>query len=78
MPSPPPTKVTLEFSRRLKKIRELSRFGSAEQFAKEINIHPHTYRLWEAGKREPSLETLCKIADKLETTLDYLVRGPRR
>lgn len=29
---------------------------------------------WKAGKREPSLATLVKLADSLEVTVDYFLK----
>jgi len=78
MPKPPPTDVTFTFSERLKKYRELSRFKSAAAFARELNVEEHTYRQWERGDREPSLDIICKMSDILSITIDDLVRGPRR
>lgn len=44
----------------------------AKDLAEEINVAPSTMSLYINGKREPDYQTLVKIADCLEITLDEL------
>lgn len=43
------------------------------QVAKDLNIEPTTLCNYEKGKSEPSVETLCKLADYYHVSLDELV-----
>ena len=52
--------------------RKLKGF-TAQQMADALNVNIRSYRAYESNKRQPSYETLIKIADKLEVTTDYLL-----
>ena len=52
-----------------RKSRELT----AQQMADYLNINLRSYRAYESNDRQPSLQVLVKIADKLEVTTDYLL-----
>lgn len=41
--------------------------------SQELNIGSQTYSHYETGKRQPDLDTLCKIAAYYEVSLDQLV-----
>ena len=57
----------------LKKYRnELN--ATQEEIAKKLNIQKQTYQNYELGKREPSIDTLIKIADLFHTSVDNLIR----
>lgn len=43
------------------------------QIAEILNTTQTCYNYYETGKREPSVDTLCKLADYYHVTLDYLV-----
>ena len=43
------------------------------QIAKEINISQRAYAFYEKGERDPSIETLIKLADYYKVPLDILV-----
>lgn len=43
-----------------------------EEIAQKLKISQSTYAGYETGKSQPDVETLSKIADILETSLDYL------
>ena len=43
------------------------------EIATAINTHPVTYNNYERGKAKPSIETLIKLADYYNVSLDYLV-----
>ena len=62
----------VQFGERLKKARNaknLSQQGLADIIGKSLN----TVGLYERGLRQPSLETLCLLADTLEVSVDYLL-----
>lgn len=44
-----------------------------KDIAIQIGLLPDTYRKYEKGAREPDLDTLVKIADFYQTSIDYLV-----
>ena len=46
---------------------------TAQQMADYLNISLRSYRYFESNDRQPSLQTLVKIADKLNVTTDYLL-----
>lgn len=46
------------------------------ELAKAINVSQPTLSEYENGKYEPDSVTLKKLAQELETTVDYLVGGP--
>ena len=45
----------------------------AIDLAKALNVSKQTISNWENGKRNPDLDTLIKLADFYEVSLDYLV-----
>lgn len=62
----------LQFGQRLKLARtakHLSQQALADIIDKSLN----TVGLYERGLRQPSLETLCLLADTLEVSCDYLL-----
>ena len=62
----------VQFGERLKKARNaknLSQQTLADIIGKSLN----TVGLYERGLRQPSLETLCLLADTLEVSVDYLL-----
>jgi len=46
---------------------------TAQQMADYLNINLRSYRAYESNDRQPSLQTLVKIADKLNVSTDYLL-----
>lgn len=56
----------------LKKARENNHLTQAQAAAK-LGVSDGTYKNYEQGKREPSNELLCKIADLFGVTADYLL-----
>ena len=67
------------FNENLKVARELT--GMTRQaLAKRLNITPQAYGKYEKGLREPNIETLCRISDVLQVSLDALVgnKKPRQ
>jgi len=61
-----------EFAGRLKLLREARNLTQA-RLADLLSIDPRAYNRWERGSSTPQLETLIKIADVLQVTLDELV-----
>jgi transcriptional regulator with XRE-family HTH domain len=45
----------------------------AVDLAKALNVSKQTISNWEHGKRNPDIDTLIKLADLYEVSLDYLV-----
>ncbi len=60
------------FSKRLNETRK-QRGITAQQMANHLGIELRSYRNYESGDREPSLNLLVKIADKLDVSVDYLL-----
>lgn len=60
------------FSGRLKALRE-SRKLTQTRLAELIGVNSRAYNRWERGTFIPQLDTLMKIADVLNVTLDELV-----
>ena len=56
----------------LKTIREQSGY-SQKEFAQLCQIATSTYNQYETGRRQPDLETLKIIAEKLNTSIDQIV-----
>lgn len=57
---------------RLKELRQ-NLHCTQEKIANDLNIARTTYRNYENGDREPSLDFLIKIADYFDISLDYLL-----
>ena len=49
-----------------------------KQLAELVGTAASMITNYENGEREPTLETLCKIADVLDVSLDMLVRGKEK
>ena len=62
----------LEFGRRLKMARTAKRMNQ-KVLADIIGRSLNTVGLYERGLRQPSLETLCLLADTLEVSCDFLL-----
>ncbi|ADV95522.1 HTH-type transcriptional regulator Xre [Bacillus subtilis] len=62
----------MNFSIRLKKLRDGKKMNQQE-VADNLGIARTTYASYEQGKREPDHETLVKIANFFEVTVDYLL-----
>lgn len=57
---------------KLKELREQKKINQTE-ISNFINASQSNYSKYELGTIEPNLETLCKLADFYNVTLDYLV-----
>ena len=60
------------FSKRLRELRKGNGL-TAQYMADKLGISLRAYQFYESGKREPSLQTLVKIADILIVSTDYLL-----
>lgn len=57
---------------RLKELRQNAHV-TQEQVSKDLNLARTTYRNYENGDREPSLDVLVKLADYFSVSLDFLL-----
>lgn len=57
---------------RLKELRKQKGL-TQEELGNIIHVNKMTYNGYENENRQPTIETLCKIADYYGVTLDYLV-----
>lgn len=56
----------------LKTIRK-QRNMRQEDIANYLNVKQATYSGYESGKYEPTIETLCKLANYYNVSIDYLI-----
>lgn len=68
--------ITEEFSLCLKKIR-MKRKLSQKQIAEELKISQQQYSKWEGGISTPNAETLVRLADYFDVSVDYLLGRKR-
>ncbi|MBP2079630.1 helix-turn-helix domain-containing protein [Oceanobacillus polygoni] len=59
---------------RLKKLRKQHNL-SQEELSKKLDISRGTYAHYEINKRQPDYETLKKIANYFNVSLDFLITG---
>ncbi|MED2978248.1 helix-turn-helix transcriptional regulator [Bacillus swezeyi] len=61
---------------RLKYLRSKQRPRLSQQaLSDKLGLNRATYARYETGDNEPDYETLIKIADYYDVSLDYLIRG---
>lgn len=60
------------FSKRLRMLRKENGL-TAQYMADKLELSLRAYQFYESGEREPSLQTLVKIADILIVSTDYLL-----
>lgn len=60
------------FPERLNAVRKAKGF-TAQFMADYLSITIRTYRFWESGHSQPSLEALVKVADLFCVSTDYLL-----
>ena len=60
------------FPNRLKKSREIRGLSQAS-LAKKADVPPSAVSHFEAGERKPSFETLRRLAEALDVTIDFLL-----
>ncbi|MCY8409017.1 helix-turn-helix domain-containing protein [Bacillus haynesii] len=61
------------FNKKLIALRKSKKL-TQEEMASKIGVHRGTYANYERGNRQPDYETLIKIADFFEVSIDYLLR----
>jgi len=61
-----------KFSRNLKRLRVQNRL-TQQKTADFINVSQRAYGFYETGDRQPSIETLIKLAELFKVPLDILV-----
>ena len=54
---------------KLRKERKLTQ----EEASRMLNMQKQTYQNYELKKRQPDIDTLCKLADFYDTSIDYIV-----
>ena len=59
------------FGKRLREVRKTKGLKQQE-LADRLGIKRNTYSDWENGKTEPSFESIVKLADLLDVSLDWL------
>ncbi|MDG4982873.1 helix-turn-helix domain-containing protein [Lactococcus lactis] len=64
--------ITEEFSLCLKKLR-MKRKLSQKQIAEKLMISQQQYSKWESGIITPNAETLVRLADYFDVSIDYLL-----
>lgn len=62
----------MNFARKLNETRKMKN-KTAQQMADLLDIRVRGYRRYESGDTCPSLESLVKIADYLDCSVDYLL-----
>lgn len=62
----------MEFSERLKKLRKQAHLTQVD-VAEKLGISQPAYASWERGTKKPTQDNLVKIAQILNTSVDYLV-----
>lgn len=62
----------MTFAEKLRVLREQKGLSQAE-VARRLNLNRITYGQYEQGKRHPDYETLIKIADYYNVSIDYLL-----
>lgn len=60
------------FGKRLRSVR-MARHLTQQRISDLVGIALRTYQCYEQGVREPSLDTLVKLADILNVPTDYLL-----
>ncbi len=61
------------FQLRLKHLRERAGYKSQQAFADQFGVKQSTVGNWEAGKRIPDTNTMIKLANFFDVSVDYLL-----
>lgn len=61
-----------KFSERLKELR-VAKNLSRKQIAELIGVHDRSVAYWETGQRQCDFDMLIKLAELLDTSVDYLI-----
>ncbi|WP_051533472.1 helix-turn-helix domain-containing protein [Anaerovibrio sp. RM50] len=67
-------KDRFNFGKNLKEVRH-KKYTTQKDFADVLGLNNTTYSQYENNKRQPDYRTLVEIAEKLDTTVDYLLTG---
>lgn len=59
---------------KLKELRDKKKWRQ-EDVAKKIGIARTTYAMYEQGNREPDYETLIKLAELYNVSIEYILKG---
>ncbi len=60
------------FPKRLNQLRKIRGY-TAQNMADLLELALRSYQFYESGKRSPNLDTLVRIADILDVSIDYLL-----
>lgn len=63
-----------DFGRRLENLRDKTDYTKKE-ISLKLGFSPNVYGAYEREERGPSIETMIKLADLFDVSLDYLIRG---
>ena len=55
-------------------IRKLKKY-SQQKVAMDLSISREAISYYENGKRNPDIETLCKMSNYFNVSIDYLING---
>ena len=66
------TKIDIKIVARIKYLMEAEKI-SQYSLAKKLGISQSTICNWLNGKKEPSIESLWKLSDFFDVSIDYLV-----
>ena len=64
----------MKYGDRLKRLRENKKL-SQQQLADKLNINRSTYARYELNKTQPDYETLQKLAEFYNVSIDYILTG---
>ena len=64
--------MNLMFDERLKALRKEKCLNQSE-LAKAVNVTQRKISYWETGQLEPDLESLWKLSDYFNVSIDYLI-----
>ncbi len=64
--------MDIQIIKRLKDLMQVERL-SQYALAKNIEVNQSTICNWLNGKKEPSIESLWKLADYFDVSVDYLI-----
>ena len=68
--------VMCMFNEKLRFLRKYQHLTQSE-VAKELNVNQRTYSQYEIGATEPNFETLKKMANFFDVSIDYLLENDR-
>lgn len=71
------SKVNIEVGARIRELREIKHF-TRETLAEKVHISAKFLYEIESGKKGFSAETLCKLAESLSVSCDYIMMGEEK